>query len=85
MVSHNWAANGSKVTDAMALHLQAEELKRQSEEAYNKRNALMGDINESVKASRDLLTGVYRETPKVLNEFGFDVSNSVRTAAKKQA
>lgn len=85
LVSHKWSDNGTKVAEAMALNKQAEELKRQSEEATSKRNLLLADIEETVKASRDLLQGVYRETPRTLGQFGFNVSESVRTTTKKQA
>lgn len=85
LVSHNWNENGSKVAEAVALNKQAEELKRQSEEANGKRNLLLADIENSVKASRDLLQGVYRETPRTLSQFGFNVIESVRSTAKKQS
>jgi len=84
MVSHKWADNGPNVAPCLQLHKKAEELKRQAEEAYRQRDLLIGEITESVKASRDLLLGVYRETPKSLGEYGFEVDDSVR-AAKKQA
>ena len=84
MVSHKWADNGPKVAPCLQLHKQAEELKRQAEEAYRQRDLMLGGITESVKASRDLLLGVYRETPKTLGEYGFEVDDSAR-AAKKQA
>ncbi len=64
--------------EALRLQVLAEDLKRQSEEANNKRNALLGSIDDSVKACRDLLLGVYRKTPKVLSEFGFDITDSVK-------
>lgn len=85
LASHKWSDNGPKVAEAAVLHKQAEELKRQSEEATSKRNLLLADIDSSVKASRDLLQGVYRETPRTLSQFGFNVSESVHTSAKKQA
>lgn len=82
LVSHKWSDNGPKVAEALALHFQAEELKRKSEEAVNKRNVLIAELNDSVKASRDLLIGVYRETPKTLGDFGFVVDDSVRAKVK---
>ena len=85
LVSHKWSDNGAKVAEAAALNKQAEDLKRQSEEATSKRNLLLADIEETVKASRDLLQGVYRETPRTLGQFGFNVSESVRSTAKKEA
>ena len=83
MVSHNWTNNGPNVEPCLQLHKQAEDLKRQAEEAYRQRDLMLTEITESVKASRDLLLGVYRETPKSLGEFGFEVDDSAR-AAKKQ-
>lgn len=84
MVSHNWTNNGPNVAPCLQLHKQAEDLKRQAEEAYRRRDLMLTEITESVKASRDILLGVYRETPKTLGEFGFEVDDSAR-AAKKQA
>ena len=83
LVSHSWTENGSKVAEAVALNKQAEELKRQSEEANGKRNLLLADIENSVKASRDLLQGVYRETTRTLSQFGFDVIESVRSTTQR--
>jgi len=85
LVSHSWNENGAKITDAATLNKQAEEFKRQSEEANGKRNLLLADIENSVKASRDLLQGVYRETPRTLSQFGFNVTESVRSTTKKQS
>lgn len=82
MVSHKWADNGPKVAPCLQLHRQAEEFKRQAEEAYRQRDIMLGEITESVKASRDLLLGVYRETPKTLGEYGFEVNDSARAAKK---
>ena len=84
MVSHKWSDNGPNVAPCLQLHKQAEELKRQAEEAYRQRDLLLSGITESVKASRDLLLGVYRENPKMLGEYGFQVDDTAR-AAKKQA
>jgi len=44
---------------------------------------MLNDITESVRASRDLLLGVYRQTPKALGEFDFEVDDMVRVAKKK--
>jgi hypothetical protein len=85
MVSHSWTENEPKVTTCLDLHKRAEELTRQAEEAYRQRDLQLVDIKESVLASRDVLLGVYRETPKVLGEYGFEVDDTARAAAKKQA
>jgi len=41
-------------------------------------------IDESIKSTRDLLLGIYRDNPKELGQWGFEVDDSVRAAAKKQ-
>jgi len=48
----------------LTFHQQAEDFARQAEEAYRKRDVLLAEINESIKASRDLLLGVYRDNPQ---------------------
>jgi len=83
MVSHKWSDNGPNVAACLQLHKQAEELKRQAEEAYRQRDLMLVEITESVKASRDLLLGVYRDTPKTLGEYGFEVDDSARAARKQ--
>jgi len=83
MVSHKWADNGPKVAPCLQLHKQAEELKRKAEETYRQRDLMLNDITESVKGSRDLLLGVYREIPKTLGEYGFEVSDTARVIKKK--
>lgn len=85
LASHKWSDNGAKIAQAAAFDKRAQELKKQSEEAINKRNALLPDIENSVKGSRDVLQGVYRETPRTLAQFGFEIIESARAAAKKQA
>ena len=82
--THNWTDNGPLVADALSLHNQAEELKRQAEEAYRQRDLLVAEIDQSVKSSRDLLLGIYRDNPKQLGQWGFEVDDSPR-ATKKQA
>ena len=83
MVSHKWTDNGPKVATCLTLHKLAEELKRQAEETYRLRDLLLAGITESVKASRDVLLGVYRETPKTLGEYGFQVDDTARASKKK--
>jgi hypothetical protein len=82
--THKWDVNGPEIANAQALHQQAEDLQRQTDLAYRKRDLLLYEIDESIKSSRDLLMGIYRDNPKELNQWGFDVSDTVRSAAKKQ-
>ena len=79
--THTWAVNGPQVANALLLHQQAEDFKRQAEEAYRKRDLLMDEITESILASRDLLLGVYRDNPKILGEWGYEVDD--RATVKK--
>jgi hypothetical protein len=51
--------------------------------AYRERDAMLKPISETVKASRDLLMGVYRSSPKKLGEWGFMVSDNPSKAGRK--
>ena len=82
--SNGWDVNGPEIENALALNSEAEDLQRQANLAYAKRNLLLDKIDPSVKATRDLLLGVFRDNPKELSQWGFDVSDSPRAAAKKK-
>ena len=71
----NWSDLSPKLTQCLQLHLRAEELRRQMELTYRERDLLLKPIDGTVRASRDLLTGVYRVNPKRLGEWGFKVSD----------
>lgn len=81
---HTWTVNGPEVANAQTLNQQAEEFQRQAELAYRNRDMLLTEIDESIKSTRDLLLGIYRDNPKELGQWGFEVDDSVRAAAKKQ-
>jgi len=81
--SHTWDTNGPEVANALALHQQAEELQRQANLIYRKRDLLIDEIDLSIKSSRDLLLGIYHDNPKELNQWGFDVSDTARSTPKK--
>lgn len=83
MQTHTWTENGPQVANAATLHQQAEEYSRQAEQAYRKRDLLVAEIDVSVKASRDLLLSIFRDNPKDLGQWGFEVDDSVRAAVKK--
>jgi cell division protein ZapA (FtsZ GTPase activity inhibitor) len=84
MVSHSWTANGAKIAQCLAYHKQAEEAKRQMEELYRQRDLLLSGIKESVKASRDILQGVYRENQKTLGDFGFNIDDTPKNETLKK-
>lgn len=75
LLDHSWTVTGPQLETCLQHHLRAEELRRQMELAYRERDALLKPIAETVRASRDLLMGVYRSTPKRLGEWGFNVSD----------
>ena len=81
--THTWTENGPRVAEVLNYHRQAEELSKMVEEIYRKRDLLLAEIDISVKSSRDLLLGVYRDNPKEMGQWGFVVDDSVRPAAKK--
>jgi hypothetical protein len=80
----NWTDVNTKVGNCLAHHLRAEELKRQMELAYRERDLLLMPITETVKASRDLLLGVFRANPKKLGDWGFKVSDKPAKLAPKE-
>jgi hypothetical protein len=77
MQSNTWETNGPKITEALQYHTQSEELKRQAENLTKKRDLLLADVKESVKGSRDVLLGIYRNNPRELGEWGYEVNASV--------
>lgn len=82
--SHKWEETGAKIPEAISLHLKAEDLQRQANLAFRQRDLLLEEIDESIRSSRDLLLGIYRDNPKELSQWGFDVIDSPRATAKKQ-
>ena len=83
MQSHTWDVNGPLIAQALEYHNQAEKEIKMAEELYSKRDLLLDEIDHSVKSSRDLLLGVYRDNPKEMGQWGFVVDDSVRPSAKK--
>jgi hypothetical protein len=76
MQSNQWETNGPNVVTALGFQEQAEELKRQAEKLYKQRDLLLDPIKESVRASRDVLLGIYRDNPRVLGDWGYEVNSS---------
>ncbi|OYU64690.1 MAG: hypothetical protein CFE22_17440 [Cytophagaceae bacterium BCCC1] len=83
LTEHNWSTMGPRLEVCVQHHLKAEELRRQMELAYRERDAMLKPISETVKASRDLLMGVYRSSPKKLGEWGFMVSDNPSKSGRK--
>lgn len=80
---HTWTENGPEVANALALHEKAQSFQRQAEQAYTERDNLLSEIDETLKSSRDLLLSIFRDNPKTLGQWGFEVDDSPRTPAKK--
>lgn len=73
---YNWDEIGPDIVEALSAHNEAEELRIKWEKAYEKRDNLMGDIDNVIKVSRDLLKAVNKKNPRQLGDWGFDVNNS---------
>ncbi|RYD51870.1 MAG: hypothetical protein EOP52_06710 [Sphingobacteriales bacterium] len=73
---YNWSQHGPNLQEALQLHQQAELLRRQMEEAYEQRDRLLGNIDEAIRSSRDLLKGIYRSQPHKLGNWGFNVNDT---------
>jgi hypothetical protein len=56
----------------------AKRKRTQAENLYKQRDLLLIPIKESIRSSRDVLLGIYRENPRELGEWGFEVNSSVR-------
>ena len=82
MQNHSWETNGPKIASALEIQAQAEKLKRQAEDLYKQRDLLIDQIDDSVKGSRDILMGIYRENPKELGNWGYEVNASVSKSKK---
>lgn len=83
MQTNSWGTVGPIATECMNIHLEAEEYSRKAEELYDKRDTMLKQIDDAVKASRDLLIGLYRNEPKKLGEWGFEVDDSPRQPKAK--
>ncbi|HZK96188.1 MAG TPA: hypothetical protein VFC67_18460 [Prolixibacteraceae bacterium] len=81
----DWAEIGPTIPIALTLHKQAENLKRQTDEAYRERDIYLNAIEEAVKASRNLLKSHNQKNPKRLGEWGFDVADSVQAPKPAKA
>jgi hypothetical protein len=81
----DWSTQGPKIAEALAAHRRAEELKRLMEQAYEQRDALLSPLDAIVRQSRDVLKGIYRNEPRRIGEFGFDVVANPRTKKSEPA
>jgi len=73
---YNWTDNGSKVAEADDLNAQAKELEKKVEKLYQDRDALLASVEQTVRSSAKLLSGIYKSSPKNLGEWGFEVNDT---------
>ena len=79
----DWVGKGDTIQKALELHKQAKEYQRLAEQAHEQRDALVEPIDDIVRQTRDLLKALYRNEPKKMGEFGFDVVDTIKK--KKEA
>jgi len=79
----NWTNNGPKVAEADALHAEAKELSKKLEKLYQDRDALLAPVEQAVRSSAKLLSGIYKSNPKNLGEWGFEVNDTISKKTDK--
>lgn len=79
LVDNNWDVTGPKVAGCLENHNKAEDYRRQMELAYQERDKVLAEVEDIVRNSAALLKGIYRNSPKKLGDWGFDVSESSAT------
>ena len=72
----NWAVTGPKIAITETQHNQAEEFTRKAEDLYRQRDAGMAEINEALRASKNILKGKFTKNPKALGDWGFTVDDT---------
>jgi len=82
--TNGWDTMGPVTQECLTSHQQAEEFSRKAEELYRKRDGMLKQVESAIKSSRDLLLGVYRDNPKSLGQWGFQVDDSPSTKKPKE-
>lgn len=85
LVDNKWSVTQPFIAPALAKHKEAEDLKKKMEEAYKERDKHIGEIEDSLKASRDVLMGINKKNPKVLGQWGFVVNETVKAVKTTKA
>lgn len=80
----NWNNQLDNVRKAIEYHKQAKEYLRMAEQAHEQRDLLVVPIDDLLRQSRDLLKALYRNEPKRLGEFGFEVGEAVKKKKTKE-
>ncbi len=78
MQEYSWTVLGPTIQPCLDKHLEAESHEAQMDEAYQVRNQLFPPINDTVRATRDLLEGAFPKTLTHLGDWGFEVVQVTR-------
>lgn len=71
--SNSWEENGPDVNDAQRLQESTKKNVFFEQEYFRKRDELIIKIKASIQASHALLSDIYRNNPKELAYWGFDI------------
>ena len=71
-----WKDKLAAIQSALEAQQQAETLRSQLDLAYEERDRCIKELLESIRQSRDVLTGIYRQDMDKLEDFGFTVEKS---------
>ena len=78
----DWEKYDPIITQATVLDKQIGDLNKQTEQLIQQRNLLEPDLYDFVRSARDVLQGVYRQTLRKLLDWGFNVDDTPKAAAK---
>jgi hypothetical protein len=81
----NWALITDSVPLAEAKHNEAETLRAKAEKAYRDRDLLLEPIEDAVRRSKNLLKSIHSKNPKILTEWGFNVTYTAATTKAAKA
>ena len=75
----SWADHGPKIATAQALQVEIEALEKKLESLYRQRDLILGPLRQLLKASRDVIMGIFRSNPKKAGEvWGLTVDDTPR-------
>ena len=73
LVTLDWLRAKSVIEKAIALQVEAETLRSESQQRIQDRNILMEEVSEVVRNARDILTGTFKKDMKKLGKWGYNV------------
>ena len=71
-----WTDKLAAIQSALEAQEWAETLREQLDRAYEERDRRIKELLESIRQSRDVLTGIYRQDMSKLTDFGFTVEKN---------